>query len=93
LSISFQLRELRESVYPTQRDDPEAKKQPLVHNCRDVQALGDRTIYSSNPDDATVFSHPLSSPMSITMAVFCGMLVLLMLTKNNNDVAVREHTA
>ncbi len=69
-----QLRKFRTSLSTVHQDRKE-----LVNNYRPVQPLNDRLVLSSNPDDATVFTSPLSSPVSITIAAFIGVMAIIVL--------------
>lgn len=50
---------------------------PLRKNFRPAQPLNDRVVYSSNIEDATLWTAPLS-PISITLAVLLGFIVLFL---------------
>lgn len=67
------------SVNSNSAGQPGSNKQdiPLGNNFRLEQPLNDRIIYSSNIDDATIWTAPLS-PISITLAVLLGFIILFL---------------
>jgi len=48
-----------------------------MSNTRPLQSLNDRVIYSSNLDDATWWTAPLT-PVSITLAALLGFVILFL---------------
>lgn len=67
------------SVSSNAAGQPGSNKQdiPLGNNFRLEQPLNDRVIYSSNLDDGTIWTAPLS-PISITLAVLLGFIILFL---------------
>lgn len=79
ISISSrQLDALRQTLKTSIRGDMERH---MVDNYRPIQPLNGRTIYSSHPDHATVYSSPLSFPISVTLAAFCGIVLIILVFK------------
>ena len=46
-------------------------------NYRPQQPVGGRTIYSSDPKDSNLLTSPLHAPLSVTLAVLFGFVILL----------------
>lgn len=76
---SRQMEMFQRSVNSNSAGQPGSNKQdiPLGNNFRLEQPLNDRIIYSSNIDDATIWTAPLS-PISITLAVLLGFIILFL---------------
>ena len=51
----------------------------LVNNFRAVQNIGSRHIYSSDPKHASLLTAPLESPISFTIAIFLGIVVIFVI--------------
>ena len=54
---------------------------PLMDHWRPVQPLHGRTVYSSCQRDATLFTSPFTSPISITLAISFGLLIMFLIVR------------
>ena len=76
---------LRSMLHSTTREDASSSNDRLlVDNFRLMQPLGSRTLYTSDPRHATLFTSPLHSPISVTVAILLGFILMFVLLNRSS---------
>ncbi|ELU02572.1 hypothetical protein CAPTEDRAFT_98539, partial [Capitella teleta] len=70
ISLSQRLRKL---LHTTEHS---SNAPTMLNNFRPTQALGSRVVYASDPKHSNLLTSPLNSPISITVAVLVGFIVM-----------------